>query len=145
MHRTPPPKTQLSLRARAHTRRGYSTSRTQTALVFCSRAGSSTEICPAHPHAACHQPRDASSPPQQRSILSHSNCVYRKSILAETRQLNLNIRNDKSYVDGFVRELIFAERLYKNSLGDKITPATCLTSPFTHNDKITSTLTTEFM
>ena len=39
---------------------------------------------------------------------------------AQIRQRILYISDDKRYVDKFVRELTFAERLQKHFLGDKI-------------------------
>jgi len=42
--------------------------------------------------------------------------VSQKSIPTQIRQLIFYISNSKEYVDGFVRELTFAKRLYKHFL-----------------------------
>ena len=42
--------------------------------------------------------------------------ILQKCIPAQIRELILHISNNKGYVDGFVRELTFAEELYKHFL-----------------------------
>ena len=42
-----------------------------------------------------------------------------KSFPLQIRKLILYISNDKEQVDGFVRELTLAQRVYENFLGDK--------------------------
>ena len=58
------------------------------------------------------------TPSARRSYLTESvyKVVLQKSIPAKIRQLMLYISDYKGYVDGFVRQLAFAKRLYKHFL-----------------------------